>query len=305
MCVGRPAQALKHNPGLSVDWSPEEQAILEEELDNTENPKPKGHRLECNKERRLLFLPSLPECRRNKLLLLLILYSAARLSDAASCIEGRNFLFFNLLLIGCEGAAGYSNVLLHSFAAEVQKGVEETHASESSIIRYAKIAMSLPNKTVRDVALRCRWMTKKESGKRRKEDHNLSKKSKDKKERVTDALAKPSTHLGSLPNAPLYPLPMLPMDDDDITYKVIGGRTGQLLQSNSDAFTKISANLASLKVQDNISLLLCQTRDNILTILADLNDMPEIMKQMPPLPVKMNEELANSILPRTTVPMQS
>ncbi|XP_064956175.1 uncharacterized protein LOC103979385 isoform X1 [Musa acuminata AAA Group] len=221
-----------------------------------ENPKPKGHHLECNKERRLLFLPSLPECRRNKLLLLLILYSAAR------------------------------------------------HASESSIIRYAKIAMSLPNKTVRDVALRCRWMTKKESGKRRKEDHNLSKKSKDKKERVTDALAKPSTHLGSLPNAPLYPLPMLPMDDDGITYKVIGGRTGQLLESNADAFTKISANLASLKVQDNISLL-CQTRDNILTILADLNDMPEIMKQMPPLPVKMNEELADSILPRTTVPMQS
>ncbi|CAL9048367.1 uncharacterized protein LOC135586794 [Musa acuminata AAA Group] len=210
--VAGPAQALKHNPGLSVDWSPEEQAILEEELDK--------------------------------------------------------------------------------------------HASESSIIRYAKIAMSLPNKTVRDVALRCRWMTKKESGKRRKEDHNLSKKSKDKKERVTDALAKPSAHLGSLPNAPLYPLPMLPMDDDGITYKVIGGRTGQLLESNADAFTKISANLASLKVQDNISLL-CQTRDNILTILADLNDMPEIMKQMPPLPVKMNEELADSILPRTTVPMQS
>jgi len=29
-----------------------------------------------------------------------------------------------------------------------------------------------------------------------------------------------------------------------------------------------------------------------------LNDMPEVMKQMPPLPVKLNEELANSILPR-------
>ncbi|RRT46355.1 hypothetical protein BHE74_00033761 [Ensete ventricosum] len=60
-------------------------------------------------------------------------------------------------------------------------GYAYRHASESSLIRYAKIAMLLPNKTVRDVALRCRWMTKKESGKRRKEDHNLSKKCKDKK----------------------------------------------------------------------------------------------------------------------------
>lgn len=32
-------------------------------------------------------------------------------------------------------------------------------ASESNIIRYAKIAMQLKNKTVRDVALRVRWMT--------------------------------------------------------------------------------------------------------------------------------------------------
>ncbi|URD74788.1 myb-like DNA-binding domain containing protein [Musa troglodytarum] len=131
--VAGPAQALKHNPGLSVDWSPEEQAILEEELDkiwvglrlvvlaivqprflspltstkmeiskflppslsfsnqngiclltgagfSIENPKPKEHHLECNKEGRLLFLPFLPECSRNTLLLLLILYSAARLS---------------------------------------------------------------------------------------------------------------------------------------------------------------------------------------------------------------------------------
>ncbi|XP_076881974.1 uncharacterized protein LOC143530281 [Bidens hawaiensis] len=32
------------------------------------------------------------------------------------------------------------------------------YASESNIIRYAKIAVQLQNKTVRDVALRCRWM---------------------------------------------------------------------------------------------------------------------------------------------------
>uniref|UniRef100_A0A453CB16 Uncharacterized protein n=2 Tax=Aegilops tauschii TaxID=37682 RepID=A0A453CB16_AEGTS len=55
------------------------------------------------------------------------------------------------------------------------------YASDAPVIRYAKIAMKLPEKTVRDVALRCRWMSKKESGKRKKEDHSSSKKSKDKK----------------------------------------------------------------------------------------------------------------------------
>jgi hypothetical protein len=35
-----------------------------------------------------------------------------------------------------------------------------------------------------------------------------------------------------------------------------------------------------------------------------INDAPDIMKQMPPLPVKINEELVNSLLPRPTVPMQ-
>lgn len=32
-------------------------------------------------------------------------------------------------------------------------------ASEHNIVRYAKVAMQLKDKTVRDVALRCRWLT--------------------------------------------------------------------------------------------------------------------------------------------------
>ncbi|ESQ38968.1 hypothetical protein EUTSA_v10001777mg, partial [Eutrema salsugineum] len=46
------------------------------------------------------------------------------------------------------------------------------YSSEPSISRYAKIASKLQNKTVRDVAMRCRWIYKKENNKRRKEDHN-------------------------------------------------------------------------------------------------------------------------------------
>ncbi|XP_011089573.1 uncharacterized protein LOC105170494 isoform X1 [Sesamum indicum] len=212
--VGPTQAALRHNPGLSVDWTPEEQSILED---------------------------------------LLVKYG-----------------------------------------------------SESVIVRYAKIAQALRDKTVRDVALRCRWMSKKENGKRRKDDSSSSRKSKDKKEKVTDSLPK-SSQVANRSNGPAYVQSMMSMESDDgISYKDIGGAAGQLLEQSAHALDQISANFSACKVQihDNINLF-CQARTNILSILNDLNDTPEIMKQMPPLPVKLNEELANSILPRTSLPKKS
>nr|VDD47082.1 unnamed protein product [Brassica oleracea] len=185
------------------------------------------------------------------------------------------------------------------------------YASEPTIVRYAKIAMKMKDKTVRDVALRCRWMTKKENGKRRKEDHS-SRKSKDKKEKTTDTSAKASSHLNVHPNGPSYAPPVMPLDTDDgISYKAIGGVSGDLLEQNAQMFNQVSSNfsafqvkiLSSLQIHDNVNIL-CKARDNILAILNDLNDMPEVMKQMPALPVKLNEELANSILPRPPPPHQ-
>ncbi|XWS35310.1 hypothetical protein CRYUN_Cryun21dG0114900 [Craigia yunnanensis] len=170
------------------------------------------------------------------------------------------------------------------------------YASEPSVICYAKIAMQLQNKTVRDVALRCRWMTKKENSKRRKEEHNLARKSKDKKERVAEPSAK-ATHFAARPNLSPYAPPMIPMDYDDvIPYRAIGGVTAELLEQNAQAFNQISANLSAFQIQENIGLLY-QTRDNIIKIMNDLNDMPYIMKQMPALSVKVNDDLANTILP--------
>ncbi|KAF8388608.1 hypothetical protein HHK36_027285 [Tetracentron sinense] len=173
------------------------------------------------------------------------------------------------------------------WTADEQSILEEgltTYASESNIVRYAKIAMQLQDKTVRDVALRCRWMT----------------------EKVMDPSAKSSSHIAARPNVPPYALPMIPMDNDDgISYNAIGGTTGQLLEQNAQIFNQISANLAGYQYQENINLF-CRTRDNIFAILNNLNNMPDIiMRQMPSLPVKVNEELANTILPRTTLPMQS
>ncbi|XP_024015752.1 uncharacterized protein LOC18024351 [Eutrema salsugineum] len=178
------------------------------------------------------------------------------------------------------------------------------YASEPTIVRYAKIAMKMKDKTVRDVALRCRWMTKKENGKRRKEDHS-SRKSKDKKEKTTDSSAKSSSHLNVHPNGPSYAPPMMPIDTDDgISYKAIGGVSGDLLEQNAQMFNQVSSNFSAFQIHENVNIL-CKARDNILAILNDLNDMPEVMKQMPPLPVKVNEELANSILPRPPHQMKS
>ncbi|GLT45845.1 hypothetical protein SLA2020_419070 [Shorea laevis] len=187
---------------------------------------------------------------------------------------------------GNSGAPPENQVMKHNpgvsldWTADEQAMLEDglsNYKSESNIIRYAKIAMQLQNKTVRDVALRCRWMTKKENSKRRKEEHNLTRKNRDKKERVNDPSAK-SSHFAARPTVPPFAPPIISMDNDDGIHS---------------------------KIPDNINLF-CQTRDNIHKIMNDLslNDTPEVMKQMPPLPVKMNEELANSILGRTNLQMQ-
>jgi hypothetical protein len=174
--------------------------------------------------------------------------------------------------------------------------------SECIVSRYAKIAVLLPNKSVRDVALRCRWMNKKENSKRRKEE--TMRKEKDKKERVIDPPAL-SSRLTAQPNIPSYAMPSIPTNyGDGISFRAIGGPTGELLEQNQQAFSRISANFAALQIQDNINLLY-QTRNNILRITKDLNEFPTMLRKMPPLPVKVNEELANTILPPPSLPTQS
>ncbi|KAK2371180.1 histone H2A deubiquitinase [Trifolium repens] len=174
------------------------------------------------------------------------------------------------------------------------------YASLSNALHYATIAVALNDKTAPDVALRVRWMNMKDNNKRRKNDHNLSRKSKGKKERVSDPAAK-SSQFSARPNVPPYaPAPAPPMitmdNDDDIPYAAIGGPTAELLEQNKQALSQISANLSSHKIQENINLL-CQIRDNFIRIMNDLDDSPEEMKKMAPLTLKMNEEVANSILP--------
>lgn len=198
-----------------------------------------------------------------------------------------------------QAALRHNPGLAVEWSADEQSLLEELltkFASEQNIVRYAKIAMQLKDKTVRDVALRCRWLTKKENGKRRKDDHNSSRKNKDRKEKVTDFLSKSVSHAVNYTNGPPYAQPMISVESDDgISYTAIGGWTGQLLEENAQALDQISANFTCFKIHENTNLF-CQARNNILAILNDMNDMPEIMKHMPALPVNLNEELASSVL---------
>ncbi|CAL5333877.1 unnamed protein product [Camellia sinensis] len=285
--------------------------------------------------------------------------------------NGSSVLHDNAVVGPTQAALRHNPGLAVEWTSDEQSLLEDLltkFGSERNIVRYAKIAMQLKDKTVRDVALRCRWLSKKENGKRRKDDHNSSRKSKDKKvthaahrstgfpavnfvqlrplsnfsgsEKVTDSMAKSVSHAVNRSNGPPYAQPVISVDSDDgIPYKVIGGVTGQLLEQNAQALDQISANFTAFTIHENINLF-CQARNNILTILNEgvtkgyidaikdmynvfvttirsptkdtsefpiaiglrqgyalgLNDMPEIMKQMPPLPVNLNEDLANSIL---------
>ncbi|KAH7572848.1 hypothetical protein JRO89_XS03G0023700 [Xanthoceras sorbifolium] len=252
-------------------------------------------------------------------------------SHASSSFNGPNHNNTNSVIERTGACMKHNPGISSEWTAEEHAILEDglrKYTSDANLIRYAKIATQLQNKTVRDVALRCRWMAlrfvKKENSKRRKED--LTRKSKDKKERVIDSSAN-SAYFTVQPSVPPYATPMIPTGcDDGMSCGAIGGSMGQMLEQNAQVIHQISANLESLQIQDNINLF-CQTRDNIVRMLNDisilddfnsiwhctcgayvrctvhmidlcsLNDMPEKMRQMPPLPVRINEELANTILP--------
>lgn len=171
------------------------------------------------------------------------------------------------------------------------------YASESNIIRYAKIAVQLQTKTVRDVALRCRWMVKRDISKRRKEEFLLTRKNKDRKEKMIEHLA--NTSLANQTGPSYFHGVVANGNTNAIQHSVLVSPVGQLLKESAQALDRVSSNLETQthQVHENISLL-CQVRKNIIDILLNLSDTTEKLKQMPPLPVKLNEDLLNSLIPR-------
>ncbi|KAL9416840.1 hypothetical protein AB3S75_039931 [Citrus x aurantiifolia] len=174
------------------------------------------------------------------------------------------------------------------------------YADEPNIMKYIRIASTLQDKTVRDVAMRCRWMTRK---RRKAEEHYLGKKVNNRKDKLVELNLKTNIPLVMQQNNTAYPVTMQHMYRNvPISFEVLGisGTTRHLLEQNALAFSQIRANLSTFK--DNIELFCC-TRSNITATLNDMRCTPGIMSQMPPLPESVNEDLASSILPNASQSM--
>ncbi|CAH8351144.1 unnamed protein product [Eruca vesicaria subsp. sativa] len=160
------------------------------------------------------------------------------------------------------------------------------YSSEPIISRYAKIALELQNnKTIRDIAMRCRWINTKDNNKRRKEVHEVSGRARvDNKEIIDMVVASNSaTHF---------------LREED-------GIASELLKQNEQLLNQISANLTFSRLTENLTLF-HKSRENIRKLLTNLTEnAPEQMKHMPPWPEKLREdhdELLDSILPPSHLP---
>ncbi|RDX83348.1 hypothetical protein CR513_35741, partial [Mucuna pruriens] len=179
------------------------------------------------------------------------------------------------------------------------------YADEPNITKYVKIAATLHDKTVRDVALRCTWMTvsslSSNDRKRRKPEQPMAKTVNNRRDKIVKSSSKQYLQSTPTPSMTTYSLISNHMDKSQglLCHDGICGPVRQLLEQNAQAFSQISANLSTLKFQENIDLF-CQTRHNINTILNNMRQMPGIMSQMPPFSVSINEDLASSIFPNKT-----
>ena len=172
--------------------------------------------------------------------------------------------------------------------------------------RYIRIASMLPGKGVRDDALRVRWRSRKEQGKRRKADTDTggSKKS-GSRSREGGRVEKTSIFAMRPPAMPAAgaqrAMPhgagasMGDLDTRILGGEGIGGTTGRLLGENMQVINQIRHNLAQCKVQENLDLFR-HVRDNVMGINNSMTTMRGMMSHMPPLPVQLNEQLANVVL---------
>ncbi|XP_076950576.1 uncharacterized protein LOC143623599 [Bidens hawaiensis] len=70
-----------------------------------------------------------------------------------------------------------------------------------------------------------------------------------------------------------------------------------LLEQNRQVLGQISANISALKLHDNVKLF-SHVKNNITAILNDMRYIPG-----PPLPISLNTDLINTILPTTSQTM--
>ncbi|XP_039065817.1 uncharacterized protein LOC120211321 [Hibiscus syriacus] len=128
-----------------------------------------------------------------------------------SCLNPTGKLFPSFLLDSVAGLK-HDTGLAAEWSADEQYILEdglEKYKEEPNILKYIKIAATLRDKTVRDVALRCRWMQRK---RRKPEEHNLGKKVNHRKDKLVESSSKMNMP-SSLPQTmAAYPLMMHHLD---------------------------------------------------------------------------------------------
>uniref|UniRef100_A0A1J3JDH0 Uncharacterized protein n=1 Tax=Noccaea caerulescens TaxID=107243 RepID=A0A1J3JDH0_NOCCA len=192
----------------------------------------------------------------------------------------------------------------HEAALAVDWSVEEQYIlekglakfkDEPQVTKYVKIASTLPEKSVRDVAMRCKWMTQK---RRKGEEHSAGTKVGYRK--VVDLPPKLNMFSTVPQQNATYAMNQM-CQSPRMPFEGLSDAVMELLRQNAQAFSQISSNLSARKPQDNISLFYL-ARNNISTILNDMKEMPGIISRMPPLPVSMNIDLASRLMTSTTQP---
>ncbi|KAI4369106.1 hypothetical protein MLD38_017592 [Melastoma candidum] len=200
---------------------------------------------------------------------------------------------------GLKHDAGLAVVWTAEEQLKLDEGIKR-YASEPNIMKYIKIAALLPDKTVRDVALRCRWLTRK---RRKPDEHNARKKDSNRKDKMAESSPKTNLPLEPLLNAARSTSLFYSADRfESSPCEGIIRNTKLRLDENYHTFNQIDTNLRNLKLHENIDLL-CLTRNNLADIVAEMRDVPGIMSRMPPLPVSIDDDLASTILPITMKPV--
>ncbi|XP_051208519.1 uncharacterized protein [Lolium perenne] len=165
------------------------------------------------------------------------------------------------------------------------------YASVPGIMKYIKIAAMLPEKTVRDVAMRCQWMAEKQNTRRRRtEEHYVGRKIKDRKAISQDKMVESSLRTMN------RPVQIDPRGSSFAAASDIDRAMLNVLEENAQLLNQIEANILTSQAQNNIDLF-NRTRRNINDLLQSMSQIPGIMSKMPRLPVSVDEKLASYLLP--------
>lgn len=174
------------------------------------------------------------------------------------------------------------------------------YAREPKIMKYIKIAAMLPNRTIRDVALRCCWSTGKD--KRKKPDGFFTgKKNRDTKpiqDKMAASVSMANFHMTPTNDVTPFSISMQhPNQQSQVPNEVtvVDSATQRLLEENNQLLNQIAANIETLKTMKNADLFV-RTSTNIKTILSRMSETPGIMGQMPSLPLSVNEDHLNSLI---------